>query len=324
MATPRKQQISLVNTPYYHCVARCVRRAFLCGEDTVSGQSFEHRREWIEEKLHFLSQVFAIDVCAYAVMSNHYHVVLFIDEEKAQQWSMKEVLERWHRLYKGTILTQQYCRGDALPKHLMAIVEATAEVYRKRLMKISWFMGYINENIARAANQEDNCTGRFWEGRFKSQALLDEAALAACMAYVDLNPIRANIANTPEDSTHTSVKLRCKQTTQSQQPKTLMPFVGNPRENMPKGLPFELTDYLQLIELTGRCIREDKPGYIDENLPSILSRLNISAENWLIITTEFKTQFHGAIGREDVLSDYCEHQQLKRRQNLSHCKKLFA
>jgi REP element-mobilizing transposase RayT len=324
MATPRKQQISLVDTQYYHCVARCVRRAFLCGEDTLSGKSFEHRREWIEEKLHFLSQVFAIDVCAYAVMSNHYHVVLFIDEEKAQQWSMKEVLERWHRLYKGTILTQQYCRGDALPKHLMAIVEATAEVYRKRLMKISWFMGYINENIARAANQEDNCTGRFWEGRFKSQALLDEAALAACMAYVDLNPIRANIANTPEDSTHTSVKLRCKQTTQSQQPKTLMPFVGNPRENMPKGLPFELTDYLQLIELTGRCIREDKPGYIDENLPSILSRLNISAENWLIITTEFKTQFHGAIGREDVLSDYCEHQQLKRRQNLSHCKKLFA
>ena len=260
MATPRKQQISLINTPYYHCVARCVRRAFLCGEDTLSGQSFEHRREWIEEKLHFLSQVFAIDVCAYAVMSNHYHVVLFIDEEKAQQWSMKEVIERWHRLYKGTILTQQFCRGDVLPKHSMAIVEATAEVYRKRLMKISWFMGYINEHIARAANQEDNCTGRFWEGRFKSQALLDEAALAACMAYVDLNPIRANIANTPEDSTHTSVKLRCEQATQSQQPKTLMPFVGNPRESMPKGLPFELTDYLQLIELTGRCIREDKPG----------------------------------------------------------------
>ena len=107
MATPRKQQISLIDTPYHHCVARCVRRAFLCGEDTLSGQSFEHRREWIEEKLHFLSQVFAIDVCAYAVMSNHYHVVLFIDEEKAKQWSINEVIERWHRLHKGTLLTQQ-------------------------------------------------------------------------------------------------------------------------------------------------------------------------------------------------------------------------
>ena len=324
MATPRKQQISLVDTPYYHCVARCVRRAFLCGEDALSGQSYEHRRGWVEDKLHFFSQVFAIEVCAYAVMSNHYHVVLFVDEAKAKQWHISEVLERWHRLHKGTLLTQQYCRGETLAKPLLDIVKATAEVYRKRLMKISWFMGYINEGIARAANQEDNCTGRFWEGRFKSQALLDEAALAACMAYVDLNPIRANIAKTPESSTHTSVKLRCEQAKKSQQPHTLFPFVGYPRKNIPKGLPFELSDYLQLIELTGRCIREDKRGFIEESQPSILSRLNISAENWLIITTEFRTQFHGAIGHEDVLSDYCEHQQLKRRQNLSHCNKLFA
>ncbi len=324
MATPRKQQISLVDTPYYHCVARCVRRAFLCGEDALSGQSYEHRRGWVEDKLHFLSQVFAIEVCAYAVMSNHYHVVLFVDEAKAKQWHISEVLERWHRLHKGTLLTQQYCRGETLAKPLLDIVKATAEVYRKRLMKISWFMGYINEGIARAANQEDNCTGRFWEGRFKSQALLDEAALAACMAYVDLNPIRANIAKTPESSKHTSVKLRCEQAKKSQQPHTLFPFVGYPRKNIPKGLPFDLSDYLQLIELTGRCIREDKRGFIEESQPSILSRLNISAENWLIITTEFRTQFHGAIGHEDVLSDYCEHQQLKRRQNLSHCNKLFA
>lgn len=162
MATPRKQQISLVDTPYYHCVARCVRRAFLCGEDALSGQSYEHRRGWVEDKLHFLSQVFAIEVCAYAVMSNHYHVVLFVDEAKAKQWHISEVLERWHRLHKGTLLTQQYCRGETLAKPLLDIVKATAEVYRKRLMKISWFMGYINEGIARAANQEDNCTGRFY------------------------------------------------------------------------------------------------------------------------------------------------------------------
>ncbi|WP_085299821.1 transposase [Cognaticolwellia mytili] len=324
MATPRKQQISLADTPYYHCVARCVRRAFLCGEDNVSGQSYEHRRGWVEDKLHFLTQVFAIDVCAYAVMSNHYHVVVFIDEAKAKQWSMQEVLERWHLLYKGTLLTQQYCRGEHLTKPLLDIVKATAEVYRKRLMKVSWFMGYINESIARKANQEDNCTGRFWEGRFKSQALLDETALAACMAYVDLNPIRAKIAKTPEDSAHTSVKLRCKPAEKGQQPKALLPFIGNPRKAMPKGLPFELADYLQLIELTGRCIKEDKRGYIEENQPKILSRLNISAENWLIITTEFSTQFHGAIGHEDVLSDYCQRNKIKRRHNLSHCNKLFA
>lgn len=211
MAMLRKQQICLESTAYYHCVARCVRQAFLCGEDKLSGHSYEHRRGWIEDKLHFLRQVFAIDVCAYAVMSNYYHVVLFIDEVKAKHWSMQEVLERWHLLYKGTLLTQQYCRGEVLAKPLLDIVKATAEAYRKRLMKISWFMGYINDDIARAANQEDNCTGRFWEERFKSQALFDEAALAACMAYVDLNPIRAKMAKTPESSAHTSVKLRCEQ-----------------------------------------------------------------------------------------------------------------
>jgi REP element-mobilizing transposase RayT len=330
MTTPRKQQISLADTPYYHCITRCVRRAFLCGEDNHSGQSFEHRRGWIKEKLHFLTQVFAIDVCAYAVMNNHYHVVLFVDEEKAKQWTMDVVLERWHRLYKGTLLTSQYCNGDTLTEPLLDMVKATAEVLRKRLIDISWFMRYINEGIARAANQEDDCTGRFWEARFKSQALLDEAAIVACMAYVDLNPIRANIADTPESSNHTSVKLRCEQAKASQQdniskqPSTLMPFIGNPREDIPKGLPFDLKDYLQLIDVTGRSIRADQHGYIEQSQPEILKRLNISAEHWLIITTEFRTQFHGAVGREEALSDYCEHQHLKRRQNLSHCNKLFA
>jgi hypothetical protein len=103
MTTPRKQQISLADTPYYHCITRRVRRAFLCGEDKHSGQSFKHRRGWIEDKLHFLTTIFAINVCAYAVMDNHYHVVLFVDEEKAKRWSMSDVLERWHRLHKGTL-----------------------------------------------------------------------------------------------------------------------------------------------------------------------------------------------------------------------------
>ncbi|WP_412842136.1 transposase, partial [Cognaticolwellia aestuarii] len=197
MTSPRKQQISLADTPYYHCMTRCVRRAFLCGEDKHSGQSFEHRRGWIEDKLHFLTTVFAIEMCAYAVMSNHYHVVVFVDEDKAKQWSMNEVLERWHRLHKGTLLTQQYLNGDTLAEPLLDMVNTTADIYRQRLIDVSWFMREINEKIARQANQEDDCKGRFWEARFKSQALLDETALVACMAYVDLNPVRANIADTP-------------------------------------------------------------------------------------------------------------------------------
>jgi len=324
MAVPRKRQVSLQDTPYYHCISRCVRRAFLCGEDNHTGQSFEHRRVWVEDRLLKLSEVFAIDVCAYSVMNNHYHVVLHIDEAQAKQWSMDEVLSRWHILYKGTLLTQKYCRGEQLIEPLLDMVKSSAEVYRKRLMKISWFIGNINEYIARNSNREDNCTGRFWEGRFKSQALLDESALAACMAYVDLNPVRANIADTPEGSEYTSVKQRVEKAKACKQPKQLLPFVGNPRKNMPKGLPFELLDYLELIDLTGRCIREDKAGYINANQAKLLTRLKIGPENWLTLSKKFRTLFHGAVGHDDVIIDYCEHQSLKRRQNLSCCQQLFS
>ena len=296
----------------------------MCGEDTHSGKSYEHRRGWIENKLLALSQVFAIDVCAYAIMSNHSHVVLCIDEASAKAWSMNEVLERWHQLFKGTLLTQQYMRGDVLIEPLQKIVNDTAHVYRQRLMDISWFMRILNEDTARQANQEDNCTGRFWEGRFKSQALLDEAAVAACMAYVDLNPVRANIASTPEDSAYTSVKQRVAYAIKGKQPLHLLPFVGNPKQRMPKGLPFELTNYLALIELTGRCIKTGKAGAIAQHQPTLLARLGISPDNWLTLNQGFSKLFHGAVGHEDVLTDYYHHQGSKRRQNLSCCEKLFA
>jgi REP element-mobilizing transposase RayT len=324
MTTARKQLISLADTPYYHCISRCVRRAFLCGEDKNTGQNFDHRRGWVEDKMLALSQVFSIDVCAYAIMSNHSHIVLFIDEATAKAWSSSEVVERWHQLFKGTLLTQQYCRGEVIPDYLIASLMDTVEEYRNRLMDISWFMRLLNQSIATKANQEDNCTGHFWEGRFKSQALLDEAAFAACMAYVDLNPVRANIAKTPETSEHTSVKERVEKAKKGKQPKILLPFVGNPRKAMPKGLPFELKDYLELIELTGRCIREDKAGYIEESQPVLLARLNISPANWLTLSKDFRKLFHGAVGHSDALSDYCQHKGLKRRTNVSCCDKLLA
>ena len=227
-------------------------------------------------------------------------------------------------LFKGTLLTQQYCRDEGIADYLMSSLLETVEVYRNRLMDISWFMRLLNQSIATQANREDNCTGHFCEGRSKSQALLDEAALAACMAYVDLNPVRANIAITPETSSHTSVKERVAQAKKAKQPKLLLPFVGNPRKAMPKGLPFELKDYLELIELTGRCFREDKAGYIEAIQPALLNRLNISPDNWLTLTKDFRKLFRGAVGHSDVLTDYCEHKGLKRRTNVNCCDKLLA
>ncbi len=284
MPKARKHQISLDATSYYHCTSRCVRRAFLCGVDRVSGKSYEHRRDWIEDRIHALANVFCINVCAYAVMSNHLHVVLHVDQELALSLSHLDICERWHSLFKGTELTKRFHKGDALtPAEYDAVIQKL-ELWREQLISISWFMRCLNEPIARQANFEDNCTGSFWEGRFTCQALLDEKALAACMAYVDLNPIRADIATTPETSDYTSVKHRIDTLRVSnKQPATLHPFVGNPRKNMPKGLPFNLDDYFALVDWTGRQVKPNKRGVIDDALPPILTRLKFDTQTRTLV-----------------------------------------
>jgi hypothetical protein len=204
-------------------------------------------------------------------------------------------------------------------------VNDTAEIYRQRLMDISWFMRVLNEDIARKANQEDGCTGRFWEGRFKSQALLDEAALVACMAYVDLNPIRAKMAISSETSDYTSVQLRLRTAINHEQPLSLLPFIGNPKQKVAeKGLPFALIDYLELIELTGRCMKENKRGYIEAHVPALIQRLGICPENWLTLTSEFRKVFHGAIGHEEALQRFCQHKHIQKSLNLTASRALFA
>ncbi|AHK80090.1 hypothetical protein M911_14085 [Ectothiorhodospira haloalkaliphila] len=213
MTQPRASQICLEDTPWYHVVSRCVRRAFLCGRDSVTGNDYEHRRGWIEERALGLASVFAIDVAAYAVMSNHYHLVLRVDAQRSRRWDDREVLSRWTRLFSGPEVVQRYLSEarETLSAAEVASAEAYADEYRGRLHDLSWFMRVLNESIARRANAEDKVRGRFWEGRFKSQALLDEQALLAAMSYVDLNPIRAGVCEGLEDSMHTSIARRLSQ-----------------------------------------------------------------------------------------------------------------
>ncbi|NHN37198.1 hypothetical protein G8764_07845 [Pseudomaricurvus alcaniphilus] len=146
------------------------------------------------------------------------------------------------------------------------------EVWRQRVQSLSWFMKLLNEPIARMVNAEDHCTGHFWESRFKSQALLTEEALISCMAYVDLNPIRAGMARTPESSDHTSVKERIQPafklaeaikdqnlTAKFNLPiKPLLGFEDTVKSETQTGTPLSLSDYLQLVDWTGRAIRDGK------------------------------------------------------------------
>ncbi len=319
MPRPRRTLISIEDTPYYHCCSRVVRRAFLCGDDKYTGKNYDHRRAWVEDQILKLSEVFAIDVAAYAVMSNHLHVVLHIDVAQVNAWSDREVVEQWHKLFNGTTLTQKFAKGEVIDEHLEVQLKHIIATYRSRLSDISWFMRCLNEPIARQANYEDNCTGHFWEGRFKSQALLDEASVLACMAYVELNPIRAQIANTPEQSDFTSIKLRVKAALKGEQPKKLLPFIGNERKHQPKGIAFSLQDYIVLVDETGRVIRNDKRGAISSNAANILSRLNIPTANWLKIVTEFGQLFHGPVGTLEELNRYSEHLNKRRRHFSRSC-----
>lgn len=204
MTISRSEQIDLDSTSYYHCMTRCVRRTYLCGTDKVTGKDYSHRKGWIVARIKKLAALFAIKICAYAVMDNHYHIVCFVDVDEANNWSDKEVQFRWSKLFWRDAKNIDELTTPMLQR------EKKLAIWRARLMDISWFMRCLNEFIARQSNKEDGCKGRFWESRFKCQALLDEGAILSAMAYVDLNPIRAKMASTPEDSAFTSIHERIK------------------------------------------------------------------------------------------------------------------
>ena len=196
-------------------------------------------------------------------------------------------------------------------------------------------MKVLNENVARRANKEDECGGHFWESRYKSQALLDEKAVLSAIAYVDLNPIRAAMADTPETSDHTSIKMRvdywkskshhhrCDHT-KNRQPKSLLPFAGNLRQPMPRGLIFNLIDYIQLLDWTGRIIRDDKRGAISESAPPILQRLDISTQHWIELSTNFEQRFKGIAGSAQSIKALCAHFGLTRVVNRSNSQLLYG
>jgi REP element-mobilizing transposase RayT len=305
MTRPRKELISLADTPYYHITSRCVRRAFLCGVDHYSGQNYEHRRQWVVDRIRLLSSLFAIDVCAYAIMSNHYHLVLKVCPEQLDELSDDDIIERWCSLFKGPLLIQNYRSGVDLKPHERSAIADIGNVWRSKLTSISWFMRCLNQPIARQANLEDQCSGKFWESRFTSQALKSDEALLSCMSYVDLNPVWAGIAETPEASEYTSIRERLQPEFNLQQAideqtesgdlldftchlKPLLPFENQLANELQTGILFSFEEYLSLVDWTGRIIRRDKRGHINAELPAILGRLKITPDQWCTNTTQFE------------------------------------
>lgn len=317
-----------------HTVQRCVRRAFLCGVDPTTGQSYEHRREWIRERLEVLAGIFAIECLTYAIMSNHLHQVLRSRPDVVATWSDEEVARRWLRLFP------KRRRKDGAPakptEAEIAMIVNDPNLLaerRRRLSDVSWWMRCVAENIAVRSNREDGVTGRFWEGRFKCQVLLDEASVLACAAYVDLNPIRAAIAKTPEASDFTGAKdriddlanrvdkksrkthawernrRRCKSGWMSpieidEQSDSIGtdPDPSGRRASLKGFLPISLLQYLELLDWTGRELVQGKRGSIPNNLNPILSRIGLDGPSWCQLVKRFSRVFKRAAGTTEHLA----------------------
>jgi len=271
MATARSLFVLENTSGTYHCVSRCVRRAWLCGVDVYSGIDYSHRKTLVEQRLQEVASCFSIGIYGYAVMSNHLHLVVHVDVNAAQQWSEEEVAERWCRLFP--------CRNQNNELRIQRLLKQVQRLamLRQRLCSLSWLMRCVNEPIARMANQEDGCTGRFWEGRFKCQVLADELAVLAAMAYVDLNPIRAGMTVRLDHSHHTSIQRRvltCRSDETKAQQK-LKPLLG-----LAPALSLKQGDYIDLVQWTGQQVRADKKGAIPKNAPPALKKTGCSAERW--------------------------------------------
>ena len=299
MTVARKLLVDLEVSRYYHCISRCVRRAFLCGE------GFEHRKKWIEERLELLAGNFAVSVCGFSIMDNHLHCLTRLDPGIAKKWSSEQVVRRWIAVYPPPTLDVEDPKVVQMwVDHERKDAEKVAK-YRERLQDLGWFMKALKEPLARMANKEDDCKGTFWESRYKSIAILDEEALLATCAYIDLNPVAAGIAATPETSPHTSVKQRVDHAKESgklpelkaaargsvagsraagrlEEKHWLCPVEdlrkkGSAREGMLEN--FSLGSYLLLVDWTSRFYRNGK-ARVSQEVAGILERLGTTAEYW--------------------------------------------
>ena len=303
MTTARCEIVDVNVTRWYHCISRCVRSALLLG----NGQN--SRKLWIERRLETLANNFAISVGGFAVMDSHLHVLCRLDPEEALQWSAEDVTRRWLAVYPPRKKILQDAKAFDKLVNKQANDFKLTQKRRERLANLGWFMKSLKEPLSRLANKEDGCKGAFWQARFKSIGVLDDEALLATSAYIDLNPLAAGIAQTPESSKHTSVRQRIQNVRRQnkldrllaaregsvagsraagniEQNHWLVPIEDrschpNKRQRGREGMleTFSLGSYLLLIDYTSRMYRQGK-ARMNPAVQEIFDRLQSSSEYW--------------------------------------------
>ena len=322
-----------------HVLNRTVRRCFLMGNDPVSGKNFDHRKAWMETELQALAKSMGIDLLCHAILSNHFHLVLRSRPDVVALWEDSQVAHRWLMLCpKRKDANQQPEEPNEFELNSIRNDPARLKEIRTRLSDVSWWMRLLSQKIAQRANLDDKEVGKFWQARYRAVRLLDETAILACAAYVDLNPIRAAMAETFETSDYTSAQQRALELRDSLQneangnntvapsprveeltskpiAKSLCPLtIDELRDEIgacchtagdrasDKGfLPMSVADYLELLDWTARQIRADKRGATPVTANRIFERLGIDAEVWCELTRDFGRLFGTVAGKPKVI-----------------------
>ncbi len=352
MTIARKEIINEAESGFYHVMVRCVRQAFLCGYDKYSKRNYDHRKFWIRDRLKHLSGIFGVQVYSYAILCNHYHLALRNRPDLVAEWSDEEVVRRWWKLFPK----RHKRNGKAAPPTKEEIEELlqdreTVLRAREKLSSISFFMQLQNQFIARRSNLEDQCKGRFFDGRFRCTRLEDIPAIGACMHYIELNPIRAGVAKTIEESEFTSAferlvgekakKRVSKYMSQKRKGETLTKrqelFLKKERGKLREsqwlaaldepGSPFEgfsVLDYLEMVETAGRFVRKGKRGAVPESLPPLLSRLELDTERWLEVVKSFGKLFFRVAGKAGSLEKAARQAGRSYFHGIRACRRLFG
>lgn len=306
-----------------HVIARVCRRCFLFGRDPITGKNFDHRKGWIENQIKIQAANFGIDMLAFSLMSNHFHQVLRSRPDIVATWDDSEVARRWLMICpkrkdeKGSAMKPSDDELDKIRNNPNEVVKI-----RSRLSDVSWWMRILCQRIGMRANREDKEVGKFFQGRFKAVRLLDEEAILACSVYVDLNPIRAAIAESIDGSHYTSGKLRCESARtnagsgerpdaflspitieDSLEKKSASSKEGNKRCSDKGFLRLSSLDYLQLLDLTARLNKAGSRGSTPTDLPPLLKRLGLDVETWSGLTKDFGRIFSQVAGKPASISN---------------------
>jgi hypothetical protein len=270
------------------------------------------------ERLELLAANFVIDTCFFAVLANHLHLVLRTTPRLVKRMGTWEVARRWLRVFPGRrVLDGKWVQPTEQQVQALAEDKEKIKQIRKRLASISWFMAALSEYIARRSNLEDDCTGRFFEGRFSCREVTDERALLVCGLYVDLNPVRAGEVRTATAAAHSSaaLRLRGQQATARGQssgefavdgwlaPLTLQPdHLGDTpsssgRRASDKGLlPMSQDAYLRLLNWCGRQVDREQCDVMPEDLAPLVARMGVVPEELVATVRDFPRRFRRFAG----------------------------